>query len=129
MGRKKPDIFLDNVFAGQYREQFKSTVLGVITDTFIYEFNPTSISLDSETQRLFTLTLSNKRFIKDNLQVDSIKDYIDIYLFGIKQPQNRYTVSVADNDILVTFTVDITRVPTEVLNTDFVVKGKIVDIE
>ena len=128
MGRKKPDIFLDNVFAGQYREQFKSTVLGVITDTFIYEFNPTSISLDVETQTLFTLTLSNKRFIKDNLQVDSIKDYIDIYLFGIKQPQDRYTVSIVGDDILVIFVEDITRSPIDVVNTDFVVKGKIVDI-
>lgn len=129
MSRKKPDIFVSNTFVGNNRRLFSELVVNSITDTFIYEFNPTSISLDNETQTLFTLTLTNKRFITDDLQVDTIKDYIDIYLFGIKQPQNRYTVSVVDNNILVIFIVDITRTPIEVLNTDFVVKGKIVDIE
>ena len=129
MSRKKPDIFVPNTFVGNNRRLFSELVVNSITDTFIYGFNPTSISLDNETQTFFTLTLTNKRFITDDLQVDTIKDYIDIYLFGIKQPQNRYTVSVVDNDILVIFIVDITRTPIEVLNTDFVVKGKIVDIE
>lgn len=129
MSRKKPDIFVPNTFVGNNRRLFSELVVNSITDTFIYEFNPTSISLDNETQTFFTLTLTNKRFITDDLQVDTIKDYIDIYLFGIKQPQNRYTVSVVDNNILVIFIVDITRTPIEVLNTDFVVKGKIVDIE
>jgi hypothetical protein len=129
MSRRKPNIFLDNVFAGQYREQFKETVLNVITDTFIYEFNPTSISLDVETQTLFTLVLEDKRFLVDVLQVDTVNDYIDIYLFGVKQPQDRYNVTVDGDNILINFIVDITRTPIEVLNTDFIVKGKIVEIE
>jgi hypothetical protein len=129
MSRRKPNIYIDNAFIGQFREQFRETVLDVITDTFIFEFNPDSIFLDEETQTLFTLVLENKRFLIDNLQVDTAKDYIDIYLFGIKQPQSRYEVRIDGTTILIEFIVDITRTPIEVLNTDFTIKGKIVEIE
>jgi len=129
MSRRKPNIYIDNAFIGQFREQFRETVLDVITDTFIFEFNPDSIFLDEETQTLFTLVLENKRFLIDNLQVDTAKDYIDIYLFGIKQPQSRYEVRIDGTTILIEFIVPITRTPTEVLNTDFTIKGKIVEIE
>jgi hypothetical protein len=129
MSRRKPNIYIDNAFIGQFREQFRETVLDVITDTFIFEFNPDSIFLDAETQTLFTLVLENKRFLIDNLQVDTAKDYVDIYLFGIKQPQSRYEVRIDGTTILIEFIVDITRTPIEVLNTDFTIKGKIVEIE
>jgi hypothetical protein len=66
--------------------------------------------------------------VVDILEVDNIKDYIDIYLYGVKQPQDRYGVGVDGNNIIVTFTADITRVPNEVSASDFEIKGKIVEI-
>ena len=72
--------------------------------------------------------LRNKRLVIDELVVDDITDYIDIYLYGVKQPQNRYSVSQIGNDIVVEFTADITRLPKEVLASDFQIKGKIADV-
>jgi hypothetical protein len=92
-----------------------------------YQFNPNAIGLD-ETGELFTLSLFNKRFIVDNLQVDRVKDYIDVYLFGVKQPQNRYDVSFGNNNIIVTFNQPITRVPADVLVGNFEIKGKIAEV-
>jgi hypothetical protein len=127
MTRKLPNIDRANSLTKRDRTQFRNFVTDVIIDTFIYKYIPTSISLDG-TGRLFTLTLENKRFIIDILEVDSVKDYIDVYLFGVIQPQDRYNVSVVDNNIIVTFTVDITRLPADVVRTDFEVKGKIAEI-
>ena len=53
----------------------------------------------------------------------------DFYLYGVKQPQNRYEVNVDGNNIIVTFVADITRLPNEVFANDFEIKGKIVEIE
>jgi hypothetical protein len=129
MSRKKPDIFVPNVFLGENRRLFSDLIIRTITDTFIFEFNPDSIFLDEDTETLFTLVLENKRFLIDTLQVDTVKDYIDVYLFGIKQPQDRYEIRIDGTTVLIEFIVSITRVPTEVLNTDFTIKGKIVEIE
>jgi hypothetical protein len=106
---------------------FKQFVLKVNSDTFIYTYTPNLISLD-ESGRLFTLTLLNKKFIFDILEVDNVKDYIDVYLFGIKQPQDKYGVESNGNNIIVTFTSDVTRLPNEVNTTDFEIKGKIAEI-
>jgi hypothetical protein len=73
--------------------------------------------------------LRNKRFIVDILQVDSIKDYIDIYLFGVRQPFDRWNIEQVENDIIVTFTEKITRLPAEVGVNDFEIKGKIAEVE
>jgi hypothetical protein len=127
MSRTAPNIELGTTLKKRDRVDFKSFVNGVITDTFIYQFNPNSITLD-ETGELFTLSLFNKRFIVDNLQVDKVKDYIDVYLFGVKQPQNRYEVSFGNNNIIVTFTQAITRVPADVNVSDFEIKGKIAEV-
>jgi hypothetical protein len=127
MGRALPNISRANDLQKRNRLAFKEFVLDVNKDTFIYQFNPTSISLD-DTGLLFTLNLNNKRFIIDILEVDSFKDYIDVYLFGVKQPQDRYDVRVDANNIIVTFLVDITRVPADVNTTDFEIKGKIAEI-
>jgi hypothetical protein len=94
--------------------------------TFTYEFKPSSILVTDNIY--FTLNLNNKRFIVDILTVDNIKDYIDIYLYGVKQPQNRYEVNVDGNNIIVTFVADITRLPNEVSATDFEIRGKIAEI-
>ena len=127
MTRKLPNIDRANSLTKRDRTEFRNFVTDVIIDTFIYKYIPTSISLDG-TGTLFTLTLQNKRFIIDILEVDNVKDYIDVYLFGVIQPQDRYNVSVAGNNIIVTFTVDITRLPADVVRTDFEVKGKIAEI-
>ena len=127
MARQLPNIDRANSLTKRDRTEFRNFVTDVIIDTFIYKYIPTSISLDG-TGTLFTLTLQNKRFIIDILEVDNVKDYIDVYLFGVIQPQDRYNVSVVENNIIVTFTVDITRLPADVVRTDFEVKGKIAEI-
>jgi hypothetical protein len=125
--RRKPNILIDTTQKLRDREAFKEFVLQVNKETFIYQFRPTSISVSDSIY--FTLNLNNKRFIVDILEVDNIKDYIDIYLYGVKQPQNRYDVNVDGNNIIVTFVADITRLPNEVSANDFEIKGKIVEIE
>ena len=127
MTRKLPNIDRANSLIKRDRIEFKNFVTDVIIDTFIYKYTPTTISLD-ETGKLFTLILENKKFIIDILEVDDVKDYIDVYLFGVKQPQDRYEVVVDGNNIRTTFTVDITRLPEDVLTTDFEIKGKIAEI-
>jgi len=125
--RRKPNILIDTTQKLRDREAFKEFVLQVNKETFIYQFRPSSISVSDSIY--FTLNLNNKRFIVDILEVDNIKDYIDIYLYGVKQPQTRYDVSVDGNNIIVTFVADITRLPNEVSANDFEIKGKIVEIE
>ena len=127
MARKLPNILIDTTQKLRDRLGFKEFVLQVNKDTFVYQFRPNSISVEDGIY--FTLNLNNKRFIIDILEVDNIKDYIDIYLYGVKQPQNRYEVLVDGNNIIVTFVADITRLPNEVFATDFEIKGKIVEIE
>ena len=127
MARQLPNIDRANSLTKRDRTEFRNFVTDVIIDTFIYKYTPTTISLD-ETGKLFTLILENKKFIIDILEVDDVKDYIDVYLFGVKQPQDRYEVLVDGNNIRTTFTVDITRLPEDVLTTDFEIKGKIAEI-
>ncbi len=127
MRRRTPNILIDTTQKLRDRAAFKEFVLQVNKETFVYQFRPTSISVFDNIY--FTLNLNNKRFIVDILEVDNIKDYIDIYLYGVKQPQNRYDVNVEGNNIIVTFVADITRLPNEVSANDFEIKGKIVEIE
>lgn len=126
MRRKVPNIAIDTTQKLRDRLGFKNFVIKVNADTFIYSYNPDLISVSDEIY--FTLTLVNKRFIIDILEIDNVKDYIDIYLFGVKQPQDRYSVEVVENNIIVTFVADITRLPNEVKATDFEIKGKIAEV-
>ncbi len=126
MGRTIPNIDINSTQKLRDRVGFKDFVLQVATDTFIYSYNPNTIQIVDEIY--FTLTLQNKRFIFDILELDNVKDYIDVYLFGIKQPQDRYTALVDGNNIVVTFVADITRLPAEVKEIDFEIKGKIAEI-
>jgi hypothetical protein len=126
MARRTPNILIDTTQKLRDRLGFKEFVLQVNKETFIYQFSPTTISVEDGIY--FTLNLNNKRFIVDILEVDNIKDYIDIYLYGVKQPQNRYGVLVDGNNIIVTFVADITRLPNEVFAADFEIKGKIAEI-
>jgi hypothetical protein len=127
MARSIPAIDLGNSQKRRDRLAFKNFVLQVNKETFLYQFNPTEIELIDDIY--FKLYLRNKRFIVDILQVDSIKDYIDIYLFGVRQPFDRWNIEQVENDIIVTFTEKITRLPAEVGINDFEIKGKIAEVE
>jgi hypothetical protein len=127
MRRQVPNITLDTTQKLRDRAGFKEFVLQVNTDTFTYSYIPNSISVQNDIY--FTLTLENKRFIFDILEIDDVRDYIDVYLFGVKQPQDRYNAEVVGNNIIVTFVADITRLPNEVNAANFEIKGKIVEIE
>jgi hypothetical protein len=124
--RRTPNIDLGTTLKKRDREGFKQFVLNVNTDTFIYSYVPNSISLRDDIY--FTLYLTNKRFIVDILELDNVSAYIDVYLFGVKQPQDRYTATVDGTTIIIEFIDDITRVPADVLATDFQIKGKIAEI-
>ena len=126
MRRQVPNINIDTTQKLRDRAGFKEFVLKVNADTFIYSYNPDTISVSDEIY--FTLTLQNKRFIFDILEVDDVRDYVDVYLFGVKQPQDRYNVEVSGMNIIVTFIADITRLPNEVLPANFEIKGKIAEI-
>ena len=127
MARKKPNIDLGNITKRRDRESFKNFVLEVIEDTFLYEVTPTTIPLDGDTQTLFTLVLDGYRFVYEDLVVSDSKDYLDVYLYGVKQIDN-YDVTFDATSITITFTESITRVPTDVVRTDFEIKGKITEI-
>ena len=127
MRRPVPNINVNTTQKLRDRAGFKQFVLQVNKDTFIYSYFPNTIELN-EDKTLFTLTLLNKKFIIDILELDNVKDYIDVYLFGVKQPQERYNVVSEENNIIVTFIVDITRIPQDVKETDFEIKGKIAEI-
>jgi hypothetical protein len=126
MSRRVPNIIIDTTQTLRDRASFNEFVLNVITDTFIYTYTPDQISVSDNI--FFTLTLVNKRFIFDILEVDDVRDYIDVYLFGVKQPQDRYNAEVVGNNIIVTFVADITRLPNEVNAANFEIKGKIAEI-
>ena len=129
MTRLKPNINIGNASLPGDRAQLKSLILQAITDTFIYQYTPDAIQLDSETGNLFTLYLYNKRIVEDILPVDDFSQYVDVYLFGVKQPNERYSVIKNETDVIVQFNVGITRLPADVVSTDFLIKGKIVVIE
>ena len=126
MSRKVPNIDLGTTLKQRDRLGFKQFVLQVNTDTFIYSYSPNEIEVNNEIY--FTLYLRSKRFIFDILEVDNVKDYVDVYLYGVKQPQDRYNVTTANNDIIITFIADVTRLPEDVSATDFEIKGKIAEI-
>jgi hypothetical protein len=126
MARQLPNIVVGTSLKMRDRLGFRDFVLKVNTDTFLYEFQPTELEVIND--GIFILYLRNKRFLIDDLQVDTTKDYIDIYLYGVKQPQDRYVIDVIVNDIVITFTESITRLPDDVDVNDFIVKGKIAEV-
>ena len=141
MARSLPNIDNSATLKRRDREGFKDFVVNVVTDSFIYEHLPSSVSLYDVDEKLFRVVLENKRFVYEQIAVDNIKDYIDVYLYGVKEPQERYQVTgsyadvvVVGNDIVINFTQDITRVPTAVVEEfesgieTFVIKGKIVEV-
>ena len=144
MARQKPNIDMGSTTKQRDKESFKNFVLEVIKDTFIFEATPTSISLDVPTQTIFTLTLDGYRFVYEDLQVDNAIDYIDVYLYGVKQRKSRFSIKLYNSigelltssqyargatKIEFVFNESITRVPTDVVASDFNIKGKIAEVE
>lgn len=122
MSRKKPNI----ITPFDDKARFKSLVQEVLDDTTIFTHIPDLISLDDATEELFTLTLSNKKINYEEISVDIISDYVDVYLQGIKKPADVYSVTDDGTNIVIVFTESITLRPVDIVNTDFSVKGKIV---
>jgi len=119
MAKVKPNI----VTPFNDRARFKSLVIEIIEDTTIFTHVPDSISLSGV---LFTITLSNKKFNFDELKVDDLSDYVDLYLQGVKKSASSYSVTDDGTNIVIQTNQSITLEPSEIVNTDFVVKGKIV---
>jgi hypothetical protein len=126
MARIKPNIDVLSKVGNKYRQDFKELVLKVNTDTFLYEANPTDLELINGI--FFRLYLRDKKFIEETLIVDIPSDYIDVSLFGVRQAQTRYNVEIVGNDIVIAFTENITRIPQDVVVTDFKIKGKITEV-
>ena len=122
MSKIKPSI----VTPFNDRQRFKDLVQEVINDTTIFTHTPDTISLNGV---LFTLTLLNKKFIFEDIKVDNLSDYVDVYLQGIKKTSDTYSVTESGNNIIITFNQDITFRPRDIVATDFSVKGKLLDLQ
>ena len=57
---------------------------------------------------MFTLILSNKKFVFQEIKLDKDKDYIDIYLQGTVLEQQTYNVSDNGTNIVIEFIESIT---------------------
>jgi hypothetical protein len=88
--------------------------------------NPTELELINGV--FFKLYLRNTKFIEETLVVDIPSDYVDVSLFNVRQAKTRYNIEVVGNDIVITFSEDITRIPSDVNVTDFRIKGKITEV-
>ncbi len=116
--RKKPDI----VVTPSNTSKTASLVNEVFNDFFITDHTPDSISLNGN---LFTLILSNKKFVFQEIKLDKDKDYIDIYLQGTVLEPATYNVSDNGTNIVIEFVESITAEPGEIITSDFKVRGKI----
>ena len=53
---------------------------------------------------------------------------MDVYLQGLLKDPNAYDVTTSGNNIIITFNQSITFSPADIIMSEFLVKGKIVDI-
>lgn len=120
MSRERPNI----ITPFNDRQRFKNLVQDVINDTTIFTYIPDSISLNGD---LFTLVLQNKKFVFEEIKVDIESDYVDVYFQGLKVPNNIYSVTEGELNIVITFTEGIALIPELITVDSFSVKGKIVD--
>ena len=74
MARSLPNIDNSATLKRRDREGFKDFVVNVVTDSFIYEHLPSSVSLYDVDEKLFRVVLENKRFVYEQIAVDNIKD-------------------------------------------------------
>ena len=119
MSRKKPNI----ITRFDTKAQTNNFIQNIFDDMFVSHHTPDSISLDGV---IFTLTLSNKKFVSEELKIDSSSDYVDIYLQSVKTPSSYYEIVDDGTNIVVTFNRAIVASPNDIVAGDFLVKGKIV---
>jgi hypothetical protein len=124
MARVRPNISIPS--GRRDRQGFITFVREVIEDSFLFEFTPDELELVNG--ELFILTLTNKKFIEDTLKVDVPQDYVKIYLLSVEQPQDRYTINQSGNNIVITFTESITRLPQDIVKENFRIKGRITQV-
>lgn len=105
------------------RQRFKDLVQEVINDTTIFTHIPDIISFNG---LLFTLILLNKKFVFEEIKVDVLSDYVDVYFQGLKVPGSIYSVTDNGTNIVIIFTEGITANPGSIQSISFSVKGKIV---
>ena len=118
MSKVKPNI----ITPFNDRQRIKDLVNEVIKDTFISTHVPDLVTLDE----FIILTLSNKKFVFQDVAVDGLKDYMDVYLLGLKQKDNSYTVTDDGTNIIISFTEALALDDSLLTTSDFEVKGKIV---
>lgn len=119
MIRRKPNVIVP--FNDKLRT--RNLVLEVINDSWIYQYTPDSISLNGE---IVTLTFLDKKFVFEEIQVDKLSDYVDVFLQGLKRTSDQYSVIDNGTNIVITFNQSIALRPDLITASDFFVKGKIV---
>ena len=72
------------------------------------------------------MTLNNKKFVFEEIKVDNLSDYVDVYLMGVKKTSDTYSVIDNGTNIVISFNQGITYTPNEIIASDFLIKGKIV---
>ena len=118
MSKQKPNI----ITPYNDKQRIKNLILEVIDDTFIYTHIPDTVTLDE----FITLTLLNKKFVFQDVAVDRLADYVDVFAAGLKQKDNSYSVIDDGSNIVITFTESLGMDDSLYSADDFEVKGKIV---
>jgi len=112
-------------FSSNDRFRVKTLVTQIINDAVLYPHVPNQIVIYDD---ILTLVLWNKRFIFEEMKVDKPKDYIDVYLQGIKVSTNDFEVGVNGENIVITFNNQLVPFQQDLTLEDFLIKGKIADI-
>lgn len=118
MSKQKPNIITP--FDDKLR--IKNLILEVIDDTFISTHTPDTVTLDE----FITLTLVNKKFVFQDVAVDTLSEYVDVFTTGLKQKDNSYSVTDDGSNIVISFTESLGLDDSLFTTDDFEVKGKIV---
>ncbi|MGB2090235.1 MAG: hypothetical protein ACPH0A_08165, partial [Candidatus Poseidoniaceae archaeon] len=118
MSKQKPNI----ITPFNDRQRIKDLVNEVIDDTFISTHTPDSVTLSE----FISLTLANKKFVFQDVAVDGLEDYVDVYLTGLKQKDDSYSVTDDGTNLVISFTESLGLDDSLFTASDFEVKGKIV---
>lgn len=110
----------------QYKIELDALINTVANETETTTVQPTSISVIDATY--FVLFLKNKVIVYEDLPVSDVLDYINIYLYGVKQQKDRYEVIQTQTDIIITFNQSITLRPLDVVSVDFDIEGKFINL-
>jgi hypothetical protein len=121
MARQKPNINLTSKMGNDIIKNLANDVFDIM---WMSTHTPDLVELDTDK---FILTLQNKKFIFDPLDVDTLADYVDVYLQGIRIEYETYSVEQTDTDLVIRFNKKITRRPDLINQTHFVIKGKIIN--